>query len=198
MVPKCGGVRSLVSHFEQPGIHPRSLERIHRMNTEMTRRAFVAGALPLAVTPLTASLPVSLVSTAEAPADPVIAAVSAWMRLEPVLADISRRRDAAFDASFALMGSDCPFGDYEANRAWHDRWNETPCGVLEWEWERVARIQDEHLAYATNTRAVTPEGVAAKVRLYRASLEYCDGDDDDDYMLQRIEDDIAALSGEVA
>lgn len=159
------------------------------MHPETTRRAFCAGTMALAVSPTLSFINVP----APSPDAKIIAAVADWLRLEPVLTDLEHRRVAAFDASRALVGP-CPMGDVAANHAWHDAWNLTPCGKLEWEWERVARISDGHLTYATNTRAVTADGIAAKITLYRASLEYF-GDDQDGYMLERIEADLAALSG---
>lgn len=159
------------------------------MQTEISRRAFCGASLALALSPSLSFVGIQ----APGPDDKILKAVAEWLRLEPVLTDLEHRRVAAFDASRALVG-ECPMGDVAANHAWHDAWNLTPCGKLEWEWERVARISDGHLTYATNTRAVTADGIAAKITLYRASLEYF-GDDQDGYMLERIEADLAALSG---
>lgn len=159
------------------------------MQTETTRRGFCLGMATLAISPA-----VEFIGTpAPSPDAKILHAVAEWLRLEPILSDLEHRRVAAFDASRALVGP-CPMGDVAANHAWHDAWNLTECGRLEWEWERVARISDGHLTYATNTRAVTADGIAAKITLYRASLEYF-GDDSDGYMLERIEADLAALSG---
>jgi hypothetical protein len=158
------------------------------MNAEMTRRQFCGASLTLAVPP---SLRVAISHT-PGPDDEILAAVSAWMSLEPVLRDIARRRDDAWDLSFALMDGECPMGDYEANRAWHDAWDRTPFGLLQEEWERVAHISDGYMTLAVNTPAKTADGIAAKLRLYRASCEYFD---DDPYQLERIQRDIDALSG---
>ena len=84
-------------------------------------------------------------------------------------------------------------GDVAANHAWHDAWNLTECGKLEWEWERVARISDGHMTTAVNTPAVTADGIAAKLTLYRASVQYFG--EEDPYMMERIEADLAALRG---
>ena len=162
------------------------------MHPETSRRAFCAGALALAGTPSLSFITVP--GPTAGPDVAVIDAVAEWLRLGPVLTDLWSRRNLAYDASMALMGSDCPMGDVEANRAWHDTWNLTPCGKLEWEWERVARIFDDHMTFAVNTRAVTADGIAAKITLYRASLEYFE-EDDDPYIVERIEADLAALSG---
>lgn len=159
------------------------------MHPETTRRAFCAGTMALAVSPTLSFINVP----APSPDAKIIAAVADWLRLEPALTDLLHRRDMAFDASYASMGGDCPMDDHEANHDWHERWNQTPCGRLEWEWERVARISDGHMTFATNTRAVTADGIAAKLTLYRASVQYFG--EEDDYMMERIEADLAALRG---
>jgi hypothetical protein len=159
-----------------------------RMMSTLSRRTFCT--VPLAAAAL--SVPAVLPAVTTAPTDSVIlAAVDAWLRLEPVLTDLLRRRDDAFDASRALVG-ECPMGNADANHAWHRAWNETECGRLEWQWDRIARLSDDAMTMAVNTPARTPEGIAAKLRLYRATTAYFD--ERDDYFLERIERDIAALS----
>ncbi|GEO43329.1 hypothetical protein SAE02_74770 [Skermanella aerolata] len=159
------------------------------MDIQTSRRAFCAGSISLAITP-----PIALIS-APAPHGPdaaIIAAVAEWLRLEPVLTDLLRRRDDAYDAAIALLGP-CPMGP--GNHAWHDAWNLTECGLLEWEWERVAAISDAAMTRAVNTPARTPDGIREKIRLYRATLVYF-GEDTDDYFLDRIDADIAVISGQ--
>jgi hypothetical protein len=159
------------------------------MTITMSRRQFCGASLTLAVPPTLRAVSPNTVST-PSPDASIIEAVEEWLRLQPILEDIQRCREDAFDSSMELVGA-CVMNDYDGNRAWWDRWNDTPAGKLEWEWEQLARISDQHMTFATNTRAVTANGIAAKIRLYRASLEHFD--DDDPYMLERIEDDIAAL-----
>lgn len=158
------------------------------MQTEISRRAFCGASLALALSPSLSFVGIQ----APGPDDKILNAVAEWLRLEPVLTDLEHRRVAAFDASRALVG-ECPMGNYEANRAWHDAWDLTECGRLEWEWDRLARISDEHMTTAVNTPAVTADGIAAKLTLYRASVQYFG--EEDDYMMERIEADLAALSG---
>ena len=155
------------------------------MQIETTRRAFCAGTMAVAVTPS-----FSFIGT-PAPDAAIIAAVAEWLRLEPALTDLLRRRDDAYEAALELLGP-CPMGP--GNHAWHDAWNLTECGLLEWEWERVAAISDAAMTRAVNTPARTPDGIREKIRLYRATLVYF-GEDSDDYFLDRIDADIAAISG---
>jgi hypothetical protein len=158
------------------------------MLTQPTRRGFCLGTMAFAASPVLSFLP----APAPSPDSEILDAVASWLRLESVLTDLQRRRDAAFDASFASMGGDCPMDDAAGNRDWHDRWSLTECGRLEWAWDEVAAEADRHMTLAVNTPAKTSEGVKAKIRLYRASCEYfLEGDE---YMMARIEDDIAALS----
>jgi hypothetical protein len=78
--------------------------------------------------------------------------------------------------------------NYESNRAWHDAWNETESGKLEW--ERVARISDKHMTTAITPPTKTPDGIAAKVVLYRATVDCFD---DDPYILDHIQADTEGL-----
>jgi hypothetical protein len=139
------------------------------MQTFMTRRAFCCSSLTL-VPSIPSGLPFR-VTTPETP-DPVIEAVTSWLRLAPVLMDIECRREAAFD---------------DRDAAEVDR--------LEWEWDRISRVADEQMTIAVNTQATTPEAITAKITLYRAAMHYF-GEESDDYILERISDDIEALSGE--
>jgi hypothetical protein len=142
----------------------------------LTRRTFCISSTAAAAlsAPSVLSLPsLSIISTPESLVDPVIAAASAWLRLEPILTDLLRRIDLAYSA-----------------------WDDALADDLQWEWERVQRIADEHLTVAVNTPSSNPEALEAKIRLYRASTEYyCE--DEDTYFFEAIEEDIAALSGKV-
>lgn len=123
----------------------------------------------------------------------IIAAVDAWLTMAPTLTDLQNRLDAARGQVFVLLGP-CPEGDYEAARVWWDAYSKTEASRLEWAWEDLTRVSDRYLTIATNTRARSPAGIAAKIRLYKAVLKAYEIDDDDDALLESIEADVAALS----
>lgn len=50
------------------------------------------------------------------------------------------------------------------------------------------------MTFAINTQATNADGLAAKIRLYHHMISQDICDDDDGYMLSRINQDIAALS----